>query len=66
MTDPSGGLPRRAAPLRQRRVDWVLLAFFTATIARMAQAHPFARPVALALASAAGAAGPAAAGPAAA
>jgi len=32
VTDPSGGLPRRTVPLRQRRLDWVLLAFFAVNL----------------------------------
>lgn len=32
MTDPAGSLGRRAVPLRQRRFDWVLLAFFTVNL----------------------------------
>ena len=32
VTDPSGGLPRRTVPLRQRRFDWVLLAFFAVNL----------------------------------
>ncbi len=32
VTDPSGGLPGRTVPLRQRRFDWVLLAFFAVNL----------------------------------
>jgi len=32
VSDPAGGLPRRTVPLRQRRFDWVLLAFFAVNL----------------------------------